>query len=118
MSDRSKMMLAWPVAGFFVVIAFGVGLIAEAAFGGSTVATQTVAAAASDGGETVDVTLGDLFIKPAKITAPAGATLNVTNEGQVDHNFVVTGGPSTPMIAPGDSQTLDLGELKPGTYDF
>jgi hypothetical protein len=30
MSERTKALLVWPVAGFFVVIAFGVGLIAEA----------------------------------------------------------------------------------------
>lgn len=32
MSDRAKLMLVWPVAGFFVVIAFGVGLISMATF--------------------------------------------------------------------------------------
>jgi hypothetical protein len=34
MNERTKAPLVWPVAGFFVVIAFGVGLIAEAALGG------------------------------------------------------------------------------------
>ena len=32
--SKLALMLVWPVAGFFVVIAFGVGMISMAAFNG------------------------------------------------------------------------------------
>ncbi|HEX7167187.1 MAG TPA: multicopper oxidase domain-containing protein [Acidimicrobiales bacterium] len=66
---------------------------------------------------TTKVVLGDLFIEPASITAPAGATLEVTNTGKTPHNLrVVEAGIASPMLAAGESGQLVLGDLAPGTY--
>lgn len=114
LSDRTKLMLVWPVAGFFVVIAFGVGLISMAAF--DTQAANATSSAAA-GGQTIEVTLGDLFIEPKQLEAQAGdVTLEVTNEGQTEHNFAVEGHGATEMIPPGETATLQVASLEAGEY--
>jgi manganese oxidase len=84
-----------------------------------------VGAYAGNGGTTVqadappiEVTLGDMYIQPAAISAPGGRViLEVTNEGAATHDLVVEElGESTPMLNPGESYTLDLGVLEPGVY--
>lgn len=102
--------MVWPVAGFFVVIAFGVGMISMAAFDHRP---QSVAATSSavEAAEAVEVTLGDLFIKPKMIQAPEGSvTFKIHNEGGIDHNFVIEGVGSSEMLKPGDTieWTVDL----------
>lgn len=74
-----------------------------------------VAAAAST--ETVDVTLGDLFIEPSSLTMPAGATLtlNVTNEGAMAHDLKVEGTTGTAMLDPGASETITIGPFDAST---
>lgn len=114
MSDRAKLMLVWPVAGFFVIIAFGVGLISMATFDSTQDASATVA---TGGGQTVEVTLGDLFIEPKDLAAMPGAvTFQVTNEGQTEHNFAIEGHGATEMIPPGETATLYVPSLEPGEY--
>ncbi|MDQ3646300.1 MAG: multicopper oxidase domain-containing protein [Actinomycetota bacterium] len=121
MSERTKALLVWPVAGFFVVIAFGVGVIAEAAFGGR----GDVNAAPSSGesteteGNAVAVELGDLFINPAEISLePGDASITVRNNGKSQHDLTVTGLAGTKMLDPGAEETIALTGLEAGTYDF
>ena len=114
MSDRARLMMVWPVAGFFVVIAFGVGLISMATFDSSQDAAP---ASSTSGGQTVEVTLGDLFIEPKELSAEAGAvTFQVTNDGQTEHNFAIEGHGATEMIPPGESATLQVPSLEAGEY--
>jgi uncharacterized cupredoxin-like copper-binding protein len=119
-SDRTKVMLVWPVAGFLVVIAFGVGLISMAAFDSSRSASATTAGHIAGASEVVEVELGDLFIEPAELTAPAGVplTFEVTNSGATEHNFAIEDGPSTEMIPPGGTATLQIASLEAGEYPF
>ena len=74
-----------------------------------------VAAAASM--ETIDVTLGDLFVEPSSLTMPAGATLTlkVTNEGAMAHDLKVDGTTGTAMLDPGASETITIGPFDPST---
>ena len=67
---------------------------------------------------TFDVELGDIYIKPAQISAAAGAdlTLNVTNAGAIQHDLWVEGVHGTTMLNPGAGQSLRLGALEPGRY--
>ncbi|MGI8708807.1 MAG: multicopper oxidase domain-containing protein [Actinomycetota bacterium] len=121
MSERTKALLLWPVAGFFVVIAFGVGLIAEAAFGGGADVDATALPAASTEaeGNAATVELGDLFIKPSEISLePGDASITVRNNGKTQHDFTVTGLTETKLLDPGTEETLALTGLEPGTYDF
>lgn len=110
-------MLLWPLAGFFVAMAFGVGVISMAAFD-SNESTLTSGATGQDA-QTFEVELGDLFIKPEKLEAQAGAaSFEVTNTGQTEHNFAVEGVAKTEMIPPGETATLTVPDLAAGTYTF
>ena len=120
MSERTKALLVWPVAGFFVVVAFGVGLIAEAAFGGRTDvdAAALTAESTEAEGNAATVELGDLFIEPAAITLePGEASITVRNNGKTQHDFTVTGLTGTKLLDPSTEETLALAGLEPGTYD-
>lgn len=115
-SDKARLMLVWPVAGFFVVIAFGIGLISMAAFGEGSGSTASAAGASEGTDDVVEVELGDLYIQPEMIHAPAGkVTFKVDNAGGIQHNFVIEGVGSTKMIDPGDSAELTV-DLKEGSY--
>lgn len=53
---------------------------------------------------------GDLTIDPGVVT------LEVTNAGTMVHNLVLEDGTRTPDINPGETVTLELGEMTAGTY--
>jgi nitrite reductase (NO-forming) len=60
---------------------------------------------------TMLVSLGDLFVKPNKLSADAGehVVLNVRNSGKLDHDLQFANGLKTKMLKAGQSETLDLG---------
>ena len=66
-------------------------------------------------GVTVDVSLTEFMIMPDPMTAPAGATLAVVNDGAVPHSLSVEG-LVTPDLLAGESANLDISSLAPGTY--
>ncbi len=112
MNDRRFVTLA-AVAGFLVVDAFGIGVIAEAAFGGRS--SQTSASGGTQA-QVVEVEEGDLYIKPAELTAePGPVEFRVTNKGAIEHNFSIEGVGRTEMIPAGGSATLSV-DLEAGTY--
>lgn len=89
-----------------------VTLIAGFAGGGTSEAQ-------SDGGPepmTVAVELTEFAIN-GHLTVTPGSTLEIANRGAVAHDFVIDGGPSTALINPGETATLRLGNLAPGTYN-
>jgi uncharacterized cupredoxin-like copper-binding protein len=67
----------------------------------------------------LSVELTELKIEPAVIHADAGTpiTIEVKNAGTTQHNFAVVGEGKTDMLGPGESTTLELGSLEPGTYE-
>ncbi len=71
-------------------------------------------AAGGAGAVTIEVELGDLYIKPAKIEVPAGATVTfeVTNVGAMPHDFVIDGAGGTAMLGAGESETLVISGLQ------
>ena len=70
---------------------------------------QAAAPGGSGARVTVEVTLGDLFVKPASIKVPSGSpvTFVVTNDGAMPHDFAVNGTKGTRMIEPGGKATLE-----------
>lgn len=93
-----------------VVAVFAVGLaaraVSEAGVGGG-------GGPAAPGA--LDVTLADFSIDPAQATIAEGGTINLTNDGNVQHDLVVDGAQSD-MLEPGASGTLVLGSVAPGDY--
>jgi nitrite reductase (NO-forming) len=64
--------------------------------------------------QVVEVSLVDMDIRPGVITVPSGTKLHlvVTNKDAMQHDLVFfPDGPGTRMLAPGQSQTLDLGTV-------
>lgn len=74
-------------------------------------------ASPEDATMTVDVELGDLYIKPASIDVEPGAivTFNVTNAGAMQHDFVVNGTDGTAMLDPGATETVTIGPFQSST---
>ncbi|MDA0302230.1 MAG: hypothetical protein O2822_06860, partial [Chloroflexi bacterium] len=99
-SNKALAVLTTILAGSALLLA----TVAVIGGGDRAAATATKAEASP---QTVKVELGDIFIKPKGITAKAGTdvVLEVTNTGKLDHDLAVKGGPSTPMLKPGQTAT-------------
>ena len=80
-------------------------LVATLALGGASIGGGEAAPAAA---KTVQVELGDLFIKPGQISVEKGAqvTLKVKNSGGTEHNLAIEGGPTTRNLKSGESADL------------
>ncbi|HEX4980517.1 MAG TPA: cupredoxin domain-containing protein [Ilumatobacteraceae bacterium] len=94
----------------FTAVALGVGAMSSCGGGSGADASDATV---------VEVELGRYTITPSLLTAPAGALeLVVTNvdEGLI-HNLVVAG-KGTKSLAPGESQTLPMGEVAVGEYQM
>jgi manganese oxidase len=106
----------WPVAGFLVAAAIGVGVISMAPFRDS--GRPPAATAGEDPrGRVLEVELGDLSIEPRELVAePGPLTIRVTNAGAIDHNLVIDGLGATTMLAPGATDTIEVQDAAPGTY--
>jgi nitrite reductase (NO-forming) len=105
-------LIGWLGAGSLAVAALVVALV------GLFISTGTVPVAveqtsASGVEQTVEVELGDLYVRPASIEVPAGTrlSLEVTNTGAMPHDLVLASGPGTKMLDPDASETLDAGVI-------
>lgn len=77
----------------------------------------------SSGGATAtaSLVLSEFAMTPASLTVGVDGSLEVTNEGTIEHDTAVKGNEDSyklALIAPGDSATLDLRGLPAGTYDL
>jgi manganese oxidase len=73
--------------------------------------------AAASAGSSVQVSLTEFAITPSSVTASAGGSLQVTNDGTATHNLrVVDTELITPDLAAGESGELDISSLEPGGY--
>jgi manganese oxidase len=112
--ERTIGAIATAVVAVVALILAAGALIASA--GGGSAGVPAVAAA-SDAPATVSVDLSEFAISPSSITIAAGGTLEVTNSGSADHDLAIEGTDiATPMLGAGESATLELGDLAPGTY--
>ena len=118
MNSNVKLSILGPILGFLIAAAFGIGVIAMAAFDSDSGGTGGNGTSAEAGPSVVNVELGDIFVKPAELTAQAGTIeIRVQNSGQVEHNFAIDGQAKTEMIPPGGSETLQV-DLAAGEYPF
>lgn len=72
----------------------------------------TAAPVATGGTRTMAVELGDFYIKPGNLSIAAGTHLvfKVTNKGAMTHDLSFNG-KTTSMLSPGQSATLDVGQV-------
>jgi nitrite reductase (NO-forming) len=73
--------------------------------------------AAAGGTKTIDIELGDMYVKPAAIDVSAGdhLILNVTNAGKMQHNLKLLGTTGKDVIEPGAHAKLDFGTISSTT---
>ena len=83
-------------------------------------ATATAQGAFRAKPRTVLVSLGELFVKPNKLSADAGehVVLTVRNTGKLDHDLQLSNGATTKMLKAGESETLDLGVVTTSLTGF
>jgi plastocyanin len=112
-SDREVFGVAAAIFALLAVIfAFAAMFVAADTSGGS-------GSAAGSGGTQVELT--EFKISPSTLTVSKDSSLVVVNSGSVQHNLTITGNganKATKMLNPGQSETLDLGGLKEGTYSM
>ncbi|QNE74300.1 multicopper oxidase domain-containing protein [Streptomyces finlayi] len=111
--SASRRPAVWGTAAGVVLTVLAV-LVANS--GGDT--DEPAVASATGGGavaatRTVDVTLADMRVRPARIEVAAGTVLRlkVTNDDARRHDLKVADGPATPMLAQGDTRVLDVGPV-------
>jgi nitrite reductase (NO-forming) len=76
-------------------------------------AAPATAPGSAAGSRTVEVTLRNMRVSPDRIEVTSGTTLRlkVTNRDAQRHDLKADGGPSTPLLAKGQTRTLDLGRI-------
>jgi nitrite reductase (NO-forming) len=70
------------------------------------------------GTQTLEVELGDLYVKPASVQVPVGTELvvKVTNKGAMAHDLKLQGGETgTGMLQPGATEEVSLGVVEAST---
>jgi nitrite reductase (NO-forming) len=93
------------------MLALAISLVAIVVAGGGDDERPT----AGGGGpvKTFAVELGDLYVRPDRVEVPAGTHLmvEVTNNGDQEHDLNLNGETGTDRLKPGESQTADLGVI-------
>ena len=110
--------------GSVVVIAMLAIIVVTVAVIGAVAVAAVVSDSGDGGGSSGGIASTDLnvslveFSIDGDLTAPAGnVTLNVSNDGSMEHNVVVPElGLRTPTLTAGGFAVLDLGVLEPGSY--
>ncbi len=111
--NDDRTFLGWAAFGIALAALF-IGFFAL----GQSDSGEIAAGAEGGGGEVsiIDMDLGALKLVPEHIMAPPGEVqVRVTNVDSAVHNVSILGS-KTPDLQPGESVTLELGELGVGTY--
>jgi cytochrome c oxidase subunit 2 len=97
-----------------------VALLATACGGddGGTPAASEDNGGSGGGGNSVTVTAADFSFDPETVTAAAGDTIELSNEGDSPHNLQAEAAGIDEDVDPGEKVSVDLDEVEPGTYDF
>ena len=113
MSPANPTMLARFAAATSIFALLMVGVVAISASGGSSSSDSEAVAAP------VDVALTEFAINPAAIVVPLGGSINVSNNGTMDHNVsVVDTAIKTADLKAGATEKVDLSSLEPGEYEL
>ncbi|MTV25458.1 multicopper oxidase domain-containing protein [Nitriliruptoraceae bacterium ZYF776] len=118
--ERTMGAIATAVVAIVALVLSAGALITSAARGGGGSGSggggDVVATAATS--EPVAVELTEFAISPGDLEVPAGGSLVVTNAGAIPHDLeIVDQGLATSMLDSGATETLELGDLAPGTYE-
>jgi plastocyanin len=70
------------------------------------------------GGGSVTLTAEDFSFDPGTVTAAVGDTIELSNEGEAPHNLQAEDAGLDQDVDAGESVSIDLADVEPGTYDF
>jgi plastocyanin len=104
-----------------MLAAFGiVALLATACGGddGDSSAASGDGAGGGGGGGSVTLTAEDFSFDPDTVTAAVGDTIELSNEGESPHNLQADEAGIDRDVDAGETVTIDLADVEPGTYDF
>ena len=111
MSPANQTMLARFAVATSV---FALLMVAVVAIKGNDSSSDAAGASAP-----VSVALSEFAISPADIVVPLGGSIEVANNGTVDHNVTVLDTAlKTANLTAGATETLDLSSLEPGKYEL
>ena len=75
-------------------------------------------AASDGGGGSVTLTAKDFKWDTSSLTASAGDSIEVVNEDDAEHNLTIEDADVDEDVEAGESVTVDLGDVEPGSYEF
>jgi len=102
--DRAVLIMA-----FFAAVTAVLAVIAAVRAGEATAETGIERV-------TAGIELSEWLIEGDLEAPPGDITIELSNPGSMIHNLVFENGPRSSDLNPGDTTTLHLGELEPGTY--
>jgi len=96
-----------------------VALLATACGGddGGSAAASGEGGGGGDGGS-VTLTAADFSFEPGSVSAFAGDTIELSNEGEAPHNLQSEEAGLDEDVDAGKTVSIDLAGIEPGTYDF
>jgi plastocyanin len=86
--------------------------------GGEASAAEDGGGSGGGGGSSVTLTAEDFSFDPGTVTAAAGDTIELSNEGEAPHNLQAEDAGLDQDVDAGESVSIDLADVEPGTYDF
>lgn len=99
------------------LVAVGMAAALLAACGGDEAGTGDNGGGGG-GGAATTITASDFAFDPETVTIAAGDGIELTNEGEAEHNITAEDAGLDEDVDAGDSVTVDTSDVEPGTYDF
>jgi plastocyanin len=98
----------------------GIVALLATACGGDEEGSPAASGDGAGGGSSssVTVTAADFSFDPETVTAAAGDTIELSNEGDSPHNLQAEEAGLDEDVDPGATVSVDLADVEPGTYDF
>ncbi|MEN8652582.1 multicopper oxidase domain-containing protein [Streptomyces sp. 21So2-11] len=109
-ASRRPLLLGTAAGAVLTVLAV---LVANGGQGTTEDRAAATASGSTASTRTVEVSLRNMRVSPDRIEVTDGTSLRlkVTNQDAQRHDLKVDGGPATPLLAGGQSRTLDLGHI-------
>jgi plastocyanin len=101
-----------------VVVIAAVAAISFSACGGDGGDDAGGGGGAEEAGGSVTLTAADFAFDPETLTAAVGDTIEFTNEDDAEHNFTAEDADLDEDVDGGQSVSIDLADVEPGSYDF
>ncbi|MGH2735325.1 MAG: cupredoxin domain-containing protein [Actinomycetota bacterium] len=100
-----------------MLVALALVALAAAGCGGDDEGGDETGSEGSNG-EAATLTASGLKFDTDSLTVASGGSIELVNEDDTEHNLTAEEAELDEDVDPGDTATIDLGGVEPGTYDF